>query len=125
MQGLSLHDTIADLLGSTSNPMSQNLRALLGDDKMNAFVAWMRHTLSSPTWQHAKAAGVGGGGNRSMVDFRSNMPDEAGIFRDPTAGRVAPTLTQPPIMDKSAHACAGQCPSIPELEQSRSRTCLV
>ena len=47
-----------------------------------------------------EAASVGGGGNRSMVDFSSNMPDEAGIFRDPTAGRVAPSLTQPPLMDK-------------------------
>jgi hypothetical protein len=90
----------ADLLGSTSNPMSQNLRALLGDDKMNAFVAWMRHHIEQSNLVTREAAGVGGGGNRSMVDFRSNMPDEAGIFRDPTAGRVAPTLTQPPIMDK-------------------------
>jgi hypothetical protein len=90
----------ADLLGSTSNPMSQNLRALLGDDKMNAFAAWMRHHIEQSNLATREAMGVGGGGNRSMVDFRANMPDQAGIFRDPTAGRVAPSLTQSRILDK-------------------------
>ena len=88
----------ADILGSNSMPASQNLRALLGNDKVDAMIAWMRSHIEQSNLATREAAMVGGGGNRSMVDFKTNMPDEAGMFRDPTAGRVAPSLGQGKLM---------------------------
>lgn len=82
----------ADIFASKTNAVSQTLRSMIGDAKVDSLVNWMRAEFEKSNLAARHAQGVGAGGNRSTVDSTNLIIDKSGTFRDPTAHTIAPMI---------------------------------